>query len=110
MTWTQTEAETWEALAQCIDRGGMIFPNYSYRWGQARAFGGLCWALQSLGWSAEMPHDQRLVMEARVVSHGPRPNAHAYRWPLMPEGDRQRAAFCRRMAKLARCEATGGAA
>ena len=26
MTWAQTEAETWEALANAIDRGGVIDP------------------------------------------------------------------------------------
>lgn len=102
MQWTQTEAETWEALARAIDRGGRVHPRYSYRWGQARTFGGLCVALQALDGFTDIPDEQRRAMASRILDHGPRPNPEAYRWPLTPDGDRRRAAFCRRMAKLAR--------
>ena len=102
MQWTQTEAETWEALARAIERGGRVHPRLSCRWGQARTWGGLCSALDALRWIADMPDEQHRAMALRVASHGPPKGLDAYRWPLTPAGDRQRAAFCRRMAKLAR--------
>ena len=102
MTWTQTEAETWEALARCIERGGRIDPRYFDRWGEERVWGGLCSALQALSWIAGMPEEQQRAMAFRIASYGPRQRAYSYRWTLTPKGDRERAAFCRRMAKLAR--------
>lgn len=111
MTWAQTEAETWEALANAIDRGGVIDPCCrSERWGTRRPWGGLCATLVALQDFAGMPDGQWGTMDHRVWFHGPMPNPEGYRWPLTPKGDRARAAFCRRMAKIARREATGGAA
>ena len=102
MQWTQTEAETWEALARAIDRGGRIHPQFSYRWGQARTWGGICNALAGAWEFAGMPSEQYGSMYEKIVLHGRRRKGSAYRWPLTPDGDRQRADFCRRMATLAR--------
>ena len=102
MQWTQTEAETWEALARAIDRGERIHPQFSYRWGQARTWGGICNALAGAWEFAGTPSEQYDSMHEKIVLHGRRRKGSAYRWPLTPDGDRQRADFCRRMATLAR--------